>query len=71
MDTTFLGPGYALVVATVTIDLSAGGNQAQMRGAMTLVLEKSTGKWKVLHEHASLQFPLGDIPGGAFDGDRP
>jgi len=47
----------------VTIDLSVGENQAQMRMAMTLVLEKSSGKWKVLHEHDSLQFPQGDIPG--------
>ena len=44
-----------------------GGNQAQMRAAMTLVLEKSSGKWKVLHEHDSLQFPLGDLPGAAAD----
>jgi uncharacterized protein (TIGR02246 family) len=62
MDVTFLGPGYALVVAPVTVDLSVGENQAQMHGAMSLVLEKSSGKWKVLHEHDSLQFPLGDIP---------
>jgi len=63
MDVILLGPGYALVVAPVTIDLSVGENQAQMRMAMTLVLEKSSGKWKVLHEHDSLQFPQGDIPG--------
>ena len=65
MDVAFLGPGYALVVAPVTIDLSVGGNQTQIHAAMTLVLEKSSGKWKVLHEHDSLQFPLGDFPGAA------
>lgn len=66
-DVTFLGPGYALVVASVNVDLSVGENQAQMQGAMTLVLEKSSGKWKVLHEHDSLQFPLGDIPDSLSD----
>ncbi len=65
MDVTPLGPGYALVVAPVTIDLSVDENQAQMRGAMTLVLEKSSGKWKVFHEHDSLQFPQGDFPDGS------
>ena len=64
MDVTFLGPGYALVVTPVTIDLTVGENQAQIRGAMTMVLEKSSGKWKMFHEHDSLQFPMGDAPGG-------
>jgi len=67
MDVTFLGQGYALVVAPVTIDLSSDDSQAEMRAAMTLVLEKSSGKWKVLHEHHSLQFPQEDVPGGAAD----
>ncbi len=67
MDITALGPGYVLVVASMSIDLAIGDHQAQMRGAMTLVLEKSSGRWKVLHEHDSLQFPLGDVPGGDHD----
>jgi ketosteroid isomerase-like protein len=67
MDITFLGEGYALVVAPVQIDLVIGEDQAEMGGAVTLVLEKSAGKWKVLHEHDSLQFPMGDIPGAAAD----
>ena len=54
-------------VASVTIDLSVRESQAQMRGAMTLVLEKSSGRWRVLHEHDSLQFPQGDFPDGAAD----
>jgi len=67
MDVTFLGQGYALVVAPVTIDLSSDESQGEMRAAMTLVLEKSSGKWKVLHEHHSLQFPQEDAPGAAAD----
>jgi len=68
IDVTPLGPGFVLVVASIDVDLGAGDNQAQLRGAMTLVLEKSTGRWKVLHEHDSLHFPLGDILGGEPDG---
>ena len=67
MDITPLGPGYVLVVASMSVDLAAGDNQAQLRGAMTLVLEKSSGKWKVLHEHDSLHFPMGDVLGGEQD----
>lgn len=67
MVVTSLGPGYALVVAPVTIVLSSDEGQGEMRAAMTLVLEKSSGKWKVLHEHHSLQFSQEDVPGGAAD----
>ena len=67
MDITPLGPGYVLVVASMSVDLAAGDNQAQLRGAMTLVLEKSSGKWKVLHEHDSLHFPMGDVLGDGQD----
>lgn len=61
MDVAPLGPDHALVVAPLMIDLAAADGNAQMRGAMTLVLEKASGKWKVLHEHMSLQFPIGDF----------
>ncbi len=67
MDVVLLGTGYALVVAPLMIDLSAEESGARIRGAMTLVLEKSSGAWKVLHEHDSLQFPQGDVPVGAAD----
>jgi ketosteroid isomerase-like protein len=66
-DITPLGPGYVLVVASIDVDLGAGDGEAQLQGAMTLVLEKTSGKWKVLHEHDSLHFPLGDILGGDRD----
>jgi len=67
IDVVPLGPGYALVVASISVDLAAGDSQAQLRGAMTLVLEKSSGRWKVLHEHDSLHFPMGDVLGGGQD----
>ncbi|HYS77807.1 MAG TPA: SgcJ/EcaC family oxidoreductase [Candidatus Dormibacteraeota bacterium] len=67
MDVVPLGPGYALVVAQVTFELAAEGLNSDLHGAVTLVVEKSSGKWKVLHEHVSLQFPLSDVQGGSSE----
>ena len=44
-------------------DLATEGLNSDLHGALTLVIEKSSGKWKVLHEHVSLQFPLTDVQG--------
>ncbi|PYT17911.1 MAG: hypothetical protein DMF51_01320 [Acidobacteria bacterium] len=43
------------------------GLNSDLHGALTLVIEKSSGKWKVLHEHVSLQFPLTDVQGESRD----
>ncbi len=64
IDVVPLGPGFALVVAQVTFEFAAEGLSSDLHGALTLVVEKSTGRWKVLHEHVSLQFPLSDVQGG-------
>ena len=64
MDVIPLGPGYALVVAQVTFELAAEGSSSDLHGALTLVVEKSSGKWKLLHEHVSLQFPFSDVQEG-------
>jgi len=63
MDVVPLGPGFALVVAPVSFEFATEGLNSDLHGALTLVVEKSTGKWKVLHEHVSLQFPLSDVQG--------
>ena len=63
MDVSPLGPDHALMVAPLMIELAAVEGEAQIRGAMTLVLEKASGRWRVLHEHVSLQFPIGDFGG--------
>ncbi len=57
IDVDLLGTSYALVVAPCTITLHAAGGDVQVRGAISMVLEKSVGKWKVLHEHSSAQLP--------------
>ena len=63
LEVTTLGPEHVLVVAPVTIDLAAPEMDTTMQGAMTLVLSKGRSGWMVLHEHASLQFPISDFGG--------
>ena len=63
LDVTPLGPGHVLVVAPITIELAAPEGESAMRGAMTLVLSKGKHGFLVLHEHASLQFPISDFGG--------
>ena len=54
MDVTLLGTSYALVVAPTTITgQNEQGQTVQIRGAATLVLEKTSEGWKVLNEHYS------------------
>jgi ketosteroid isomerase-like protein len=45
----------------MTIDLAAPEGDSTLQGAMTLVLSKDPAGWTVLHEHASLQFPISDF----------
>jgi len=55
MEVLFLGREHALVVVPVNIIFTSGLGREELAGATTLVLEKEKGKWKVLHEHHSLQ----------------
>jgi uncharacterized protein (TIGR02246 family) len=57
IDVTPLGSANALVVAPATITFTMRGQSMQLPGAMTLVLEKEAGGWKVLHEHYSAPIP--------------
>ena len=57
VDVTPLGSSAALAVSTVTVTVSTAQGPAQVRGAMTLVLEKTAGAWKLLHEHFSMPIP--------------
>jgi uncharacterized protein (TIGR02246 family) len=54
VDVSFLGTGYALAVAPYTITLlTEEGAKVNVRGALTLILEKTSGGWKIMHEHSS------------------
>ena len=55
-----LGPIHVLAFAPCVITLRDESGEDQLRGALSLVLEKSTGKWKVLHGHASVRVPEDD-----------
>jgi uncharacterized protein (TIGR02246 family) len=56
IDVTPLGPTYALAVAPYTMALvTEDGATFQVRGAITLVLEKAAGKWQIIHDHTSSQ----------------
>jgi ketosteroid isomerase-like protein len=63
LEVTPLGPEHVLVVAPISIDLAAPEGDTTMQGAMSLVLSKGKSGWLVLHEHASLQFPISDFGG--------
>jgi len=56
IEVTPLGPAYALAVAPYTMALvSEDGATFQIRGAITLVLEKAAGRWLIIHDHTSSQ----------------
>jgi len=57
IDVEMLGVAYALAVAPFSATLSTPRGDIQLHGALTLVVEKSGGAWKVLHEHTSAQIP--------------
>jgi len=57
IDVEVLGSAYALAVAPFSATLSTPQGDVQVHGALTLVVEKSGGAWKVLHEHTSVQIP--------------
>jgi uncharacterized protein (TIGR02246 family) len=54
VDVSSLGTSCALAVAPYTLALlTEEGAKVQVRGALTLVLDKSSGAWKIIHEHSS------------------
>jgi uncharacterized protein (TIGR02246 family) len=55
MEVMWLGPDHALVVIPIHITLTSALGKDLLEGATTLVLERVEGKWKILHEHHSLQ----------------
>ena len=55
-----LGPGYALVVAEASYTFGTPQGALRVRGVLTLVLQKTGGAWKVIHDHSSSQNPGGE-----------
>jgi len=55
IDVTPLGNSHALVVAPYTKTAVADSIAIKMHGALTLVLEKKDGRWRIIHQHESSQ----------------
>ena len=54
-DVVALGTTHAIAFAGATITMRGAQGPEQLRGAFTLVLKRTPGGWKVLHEHVSTQ----------------
>lgn len=50
-----LGPDHALAFAPCTVTMVTAGRELQRQVAISLVLERSGGGWKLLHEHRSMR----------------
>lgn len=59
IDVTPLGASHALFVSAVAVRVETEGGPVQMRGAVSMVLERVGGAWKILHDHFSLPLPEG------------
>jgi uncharacterized protein (TIGR02246 family) len=57
IDVEELGPSFALALAPCTITFNSEHGSLQLRGAVSLVLEKAGDKWTVFHEHTSVRLP--------------
>jgi len=54
MDVTMLGSSYAFVLAPISIVArDEKGQLVELKGAMTLVVQKGDAGWKILNEHYS------------------
>ena len=53
IDVVPLSPGRALAIGPFVMTLNTQQGPVQMRGAMTLVLEKAGTKWLIIHDHTS------------------
>ena len=59
VDVTALGGSHVLAVSSVVVRVETEGGPVQLRGAVSLVLERVAGTWKILHDHVSLPLPEG------------
>lgn len=55
VDIVPLGATRALVIAPFATTVTTAGGAVQLRGAMSLVVEKVAARWLIVHDHTSLQ----------------
>jgi uncharacterized protein (TIGR02246 family) len=64
IDVISLGPGYALALTSTILTVKTGDQEAQARGAMSLLFKKVGGEWKIIHDHTSTVTPASTASGG-------
>jgi ketosteroid isomerase-like protein len=55
VDVMSIGTGNAIAFAPYAVTLTTDQGPMQLSGAITLVLEKTAGAWKIVHEHTSIR----------------
>ncbi len=58
-DVVPLSATHALAFAGASFTFVTQQGPVQLRGALTFVLRKISGTWKIIHEHSSFQLPSG------------
>jgi len=71
IDVVPLAAGYALALTSTIVTFKAGDQEAQMRGAMTLLFKKINGEWKIIHDHTSTVTPMSPSGGSAMSPAAP
>jgi uncharacterized protein (TIGR02246 family) len=57
VDVLPFGPNRAVAIFPFVINAQTAQGLVQLKGALTLVLEKAAGKWLIIHDHTSYQAP--------------
>jgi uncharacterized protein (TIGR02246 family) len=53
LEVTLLGTSYALVVAPTTVTVKEPSGLIQLKGSMTMVLQRTPDGWRLINEHFS------------------
>jgi uncharacterized protein (TIGR02246 family) len=53
LEVSLLGTSYALVVAPTTVTVKEPDGLVQLKGALTMVLQRTPDGWRLLNEHFS------------------
>jgi uncharacterized protein (TIGR02246 family) len=53
IEVSMLGTGHALVVAPTTVTVKEPDGLVQLKGALTMVLQKTPDGWRLINEHFS------------------
>lgn len=57
VDVTPLGARHALAVAPATVTVQTPDGDVQVRAVLSVVAERDSAGWRIIHEHSSFQTP--------------